>query len=289
MAVSSANILNSQITDADHRSFATAIHNLLIAIGLTQTADTGQANLATITRPAASGVSGYEMFRFNDTEQATLGCFIKVEYGSSGSSATIPGLRLSFGTGTNGAGTLVNVVLPVATVVGWDTAADTAGTSRPAFASYAEGQFILTYGLDAPNSRSVFYHIGRPRTFDGSRTTDGLFWLSYGSVTVGRARVVYRAGGGGPAVLASTNALQIVPDLLGGQDDQVGANVALWPMYIGVNGNLRFGSLFGYRAAAILIDAQQDISVFGGSKTYRAMGSVLAISGGATAIMVPYF
>lgn len=289
MAVSSANILNFQATDADHRTFATAIHNLLIAIGLTQTADTGQANLATITRPIAGSVSGYEMFRFNDTEQATLGCFIKVEYGSSASSVSMPGLRLSFGTGTNGAGTLVNVNLPVATVIGWDSVPDTAGTSRPAFASYAEGQFILTYGLDAPNSRSVFYHIGRPRTFDGSRTTDGLFWLSYGAVTAGRARIVYRAGGGGPALLATSSAIQIVPDQLGGQDDQVGANVALWPMYVGVNGNLRFGSLFGYRAAAILVDAQQDISVFGGSKTYRAMGSLLAIPGGVTAIMVPYF
>lgn len=286
MAAASASVLNYQATDADHRAFATGIHNLLVAAGLTQTADTGQANLATITRPTLGAASGFEIFRFNDTEQATLGCFIRVNYCSGTSIVTIPAIQLSVGTGTNGAGVLSSAVTPISIPGSWDSGADTPGTSRPAFASYAEGQFILTFGLDAPGNRFAFWYIGRPRAFDGSRTTDGFIWLTYGSMTQMRARVVYRAVGGGPAVYASST-LQIVPDSLVGQDDQVGANVALWPMYVGVNGNLRFGSLFGYRAAAILIDAQQDISIFGGSKTYRAMGSLL--TAGSTAIMVPYF
>jgi hypothetical protein len=141
--------------------------------------------------------------------------------------------------------------------------------------------------MDAAGGRVAFWHIGRPRAFDGSRTTDGLFFFTYTPLSANRARVVFRAGGGGPAALTTALAIQMFPDTVTGQDDQVGANVALWPMYVGVNGNLRFGSLFGYRASAILMDAQQDITVFGGSKTYRAMGSLMPV--GTVAILVPYF
>jgi hypothetical protein len=288
MAVASANVLNYQATDADHRAFATGIHNLLIAAGLTQTADTGQANLATITRPATNASSGFEVFRFNDAEQATLPLFIRVSYGSAQNSTNVPGMLIAFGTGTNGAGVLTNSTSPAAVITGWtDASLDSVGTSRPAFVSYAEGQFVLTFGMDASGGRGVFWYLGRPRAFDGSRTTDGFIWFSYGVASGIKARVVYRAGGGGPSTFLGSSSLQIVPDSMAGQDDQVGGNVALWPMYVGVNGNLRFGSLFGYRAAAILIDAQQDVNVFGGLKTYRAMGVLLTV--GQTAIMVPYF
>jgi hypothetical protein len=282
MATDARNILNYQATDADHRTFAQAIHDMLIAVGLTQTSDTGQANISTLIRPGANNVSGYEVFRFNDTEQATLGCFLKVEY-SSGAVTTSPGLRLTPGTATNGAGVLSNAIPPSSTTLVWSSATDTPAQVRPAFASYAESQLIFAFGLDPIGGRGVVVYLGRPRLYDGTRTTDGLLFL-YGGRAYGHG--VIRAGGGGPTAAISSSDLPVL-DILGGWDDQAGANVGLYPLSFAVNGNLRFASIFSYRAAAIASDSQQAVSIFGSSRNYRTLGGVVSLTD--VSLAVPFF
>lgn len=94
-------------TDAGFRAWAQKVHDALAAVGLVQTSDTGQINLTTVTAPALGAFAGYEIWRFNDAEQASHPIYMKVEYGKAGAT-TQPALRWTVGTGSNGSGTLTN-------------------------------------------------------------------------------------------------------------------------------------------------------------------------------------
>lgn len=82
----------------------------LTAIGLTQTADTGQINWATVALPGAGNTqAGFEIWRFNDTLQSTSPVFLKIDYGT-GSSTAVPMIGLTIGQGSNGSGTLTGTL-----------------------------------------------------------------------------------------------------------------------------------------------------------------------------------
>lgn len=106
MGTSTVSKVCDNSTDANFISWAKAISDAFIAFGWTRTADTGQINWGTVTRPLSGNTAqGYEIFALNDTLQATAPFYLKIEYGS-GSSTNNPGLWLTLGTGTNGAGAL---------------------------------------------------------------------------------------------------------------------------------------------------------------------------------------
>jgi hypothetical protein len=104
-------------TDADFRAWGADYKTHLAAIGCVQTADTGQINWATATRPTTpvNTAAGYEIWRFNDALQATAPIFFKLEYGTGGSTnaavgSQAPGMWLTVGTGSDGAGNITGVV-----------------------------------------------------------------------------------------------------------------------------------------------------------------------------------
>jgi hypothetical protein len=110
MATATVNKIYDNSSDANFVSWAQAISTQLAAMGWVQTADTGQINWGTVTRPTATNTAqGYEVWRLDDTLQATKPFFAKIEYGS-GSSANHPAVWITVGTGTNGAGTLTGTV-----------------------------------------------------------------------------------------------------------------------------------------------------------------------------------
>lgn len=92
-------------SNATFRAWGSALAAALAAVGLTQTADTGQINWTTVTRPGVNTAAGYEIWRFNDTLQGTAPIFLKIEYGT-GSGASTPQAWLTVGTGSNGSGTI---------------------------------------------------------------------------------------------------------------------------------------------------------------------------------------
>jgi hypothetical protein len=77
-------------------------------LGVTQTADTGQINPATVTRPGVTTMAGYVIGSFNDSLQSTSPIFFKLQFGTLGS-ATTPAMQIQLGTGSNGSGTLTGV------------------------------------------------------------------------------------------------------------------------------------------------------------------------------------
>lgn len=95
-------------SDALFRAWGLAHSNALASANpsrLTQTADTGQINWTTVTKPAAQTKAGYEIWKMTDTGLPDI--YIKIEYGIGAPvAASTCTIWVTIGTGTNGAGTL---------------------------------------------------------------------------------------------------------------------------------------------------------------------------------------
>ena len=124
-------------SDAGFRAILVEYTTRMAAVGLVQTADTGQIDTATVTRAAANSDAGYQIWRFNDSLQATAPIFIKLFWGTAGANTRFPRLRVQIGTGSNGSGTLTN---PSSVVI-----MSTASTS--AFASTLPHYYCATDGF----------------------------------------------------------------------------------------------------------------------------------------------
>lgn len=122
MSTDNATISFDNSTDAAFRAWGLRIAQAFATCGLVQTADTGQINWTTVTRDTGisgtESIRGYEMYRFNDTLQATKPIFVKFEYGHINNynnyynyfANTLPVIYITVGTATNGAGTLTGAL-----------------------------------------------------------------------------------------------------------------------------------------------------------------------------------
>lgn len=85
MATHSATINAQNDTDAHFREWASKISGQLAAMGLVKQTVTGEINLTTVTRPNPSGgaeeVKGFQIWKLDDSLQATYPVVIKIEYG----------------------------------------------------------------------------------------------------------------------------------------------------------------------------------------------------------------
>jgi hypothetical protein len=160
-------------TDAGFRTWAQKIHDALTAIGLTQTADTGQINLSTVTRPGSNDTAGgYEIWRFNDTLQATYPIFIKIEYGMNTVASNQPSLWITVGTGSNGSGTISGN--PIARRQ-FAISAATNSDGESGF-TYVDGvfAFALHGQIDVNTGRGGHFLLERFRDRDGNASGRGL-------------------------------------------------------------------------------------------------------------------
>jgi hypothetical protein len=151
----------AQITsDAEFRTWGSSINTALAALGLVQTGDTGQINWTTVTKPvAATTFAGYEIWRFNDTLQATAPVYIKIEYGTGSSGASWHGLAVTVGSGTNGAGT-INGQVGTRKVMSLQSSTATSATNHLSGANNRlqmclnSGQDNISYGMLVAIERS---------------------------------------------------------------------------------------------------------------------------------------
>lgn len=167
-------------SDATFREWVAEFIAQLIAAGLTQTADTGQINTTTVTRPGANTEGGFAMFRFNDTQQSTSPIFIRFGFGT-GAGTTSPRIQITVGTGSNGSGTITgtapytinNVNNPVAAVT---------DTLRNSYWACGEGYLSFLWKSGDSNRSSTIV----ARTVDSSGTpdADGAMIVSVGSGTL---------------------------------------------------------------------------------------------------------
>ena len=177
-----------QTSDAAFRTWVAEIITQLAAVGLTQTADTGQINTSTVTRAASSTAAGYTIWRFSDTLQSTSPIFLKLEFGSWSGGNTYPQMWVSISTGTNGAGTLNNLAgaTPLRFLCTSGNAPLSTTISYPSY--FCCDQSTIGYvGMSWKIGGSVSYynassyggfHLGRSNDSTGASTGSAVFLLT---------------------------------------------------------------------------------------------------------------
>lgn len=163
--------------DVPFRTWITEVSNSWAAVGLVQTADTGQINLATATRPSTNANAGYQIWRFNDTLQATKPIFIRIQYGTA-YSAAVPRMQVIVGTGSDGAGNLTNPTA-VFNITASATPTSTVTNYLSDF-SCSEGFFGMAWKIGSTSSVGSFFAICRSVDSDGNPDATGFSVYAFG-------------------------------------------------------------------------------------------------------------
>lgn len=154
------------------KQWAEALHNALLAIGMVQTADTGQINFASIvTLPTADTNAGYGIYELNDSLSGTHPIYLKVNYSVGQSSTAEPGFQ--FGTGTNGAGTLTGVFGSQRSVY---NAGTTGSSTTDSIFCKVDGYLLIWMFKDMTvnEAQGQILVLERARNLDGSLRGDAL-------------------------------------------------------------------------------------------------------------------
>ena len=120
-------------TNAQFQAWALQVHTAILATGLVQTADTGQIVFSTVSVPVATNTkAGYAMYAFNDSNQGSYPCYIRVDFGTA-SSLGYPSMWIQIGTSTNGAGVIGTIQSPTIQTqeIGVSYISGISGTSLP--------------------------------------------------------------------------------------------------------------------------------------------------------------
>ena len=158
----------AQETDAEFRAWGSELNAALAAVGLVQTADSGQIDWTTVTRAGSYTAAGYEIWRTADSS-----LYYKVEYGSGGSSNQ-PNLWLTVGTGSSGAGALTgqsNTWTPLtAGIPPYSTT-----TAYMSYVSASNNHLTLVWKVNAyaDTSPAGFVVVGKTVDSSGAATTTG--------------------------------------------------------------------------------------------------------------------
>lgn len=170
MAVLTYTTTISNADDAGFRAWGSELSAALAGTGLVRTADTGQINWTSVTRPAVNTAGGYEIWRFDDAMQGTAPIFIKLEFGC-GSNLLFPQIWIAVGTGSNGSGELTGSTATRASAA-LDLGIVT--SSYPTYLCVAPGFFGLLWKSGASSgSGQAFLAVGRTADAAGDSTAAG--------------------------------------------------------------------------------------------------------------------
>lgn len=101
--------LSASISNAEFQAFNTWLSAQLTACGITKTGDSGQIDPATANFPGTNNTTaGYEIREFTDTLAGTDPVVMRIDY-MRGGNANFLDIGLTFGTGSDGTGTITGV------------------------------------------------------------------------------------------------------------------------------------------------------------------------------------
>lgn len=267
MAKDQRNLLAFLSNDADFRAWGSGIAAQIAAMGLVQTADTGQINWATVARPAVSTNAGYEIWRFADSLQATKPVFIRLDYGIA-TVADRPRFAIRVGTATDGAGTLTGQLgASTFTIPGGSKAA---GTLLPSFCSGSTSRLNLFTHVDLAGSGGLYGYmifVERSKTSAGVDTGDGIVTLIVAS-SVTQYQVIPFSGAI-PAASTVNSAISLAS--ANGAISSIGPNVALSPT-VAALGKPCFASWAAYISADIPKLAPISVDHLGAPRTLLPLG-----------------
>ena len=145
---------------ANFQALMNQIHTEILAFGWVDPGDTGQVDLTAAASPGLSTFAGYRIYKTGD---ALTAIYMKVQYGE-GVATTVPALRFTFGTGTDGAGTPTGSVSAAIDVA---YGSSNAGTHR-LYMSGDTNRLMVYIGDSNASSSSTAVGISIHRIVDGS-------------------------------------------------------------------------------------------------------------------------
>lgn len=242
MTTQSWNFSIDHQSDAGFQAWGADFCAKLDAIGLVQTADTGQVDWGTVARPANNTTAGYEMRRFDDTQQTAAPIYLKFDFGTM-ASPNRPRWRVSIGTGSDGSGNLTGVLL--ADIECNPENGFATGQSLQNFFSLSDGFLGLIWGHDGiaanchrgafvicrtcdadgvPDARAAwFYHMNKANFFNAGLTS----CTQNGSINFGTGAVYNSLS------TASSHA-GIMPGFHGGSSEDGAGNTQAYPLFAAI-------------------------------------------------------
>lgn len=172
MATSQPTFAMWQANDAAFRTWVQAVIDGIVAVGLVQTADTGQIDTATVLAPVAGSTEkGYAVFAFDDSLQATYPVYIKIGFGSASLAGTIA-MTIQAGSATDGAGTLTGTVGQRLGILGGLGA----NTPQVQYFAGATNRMALAVRVGAATASGIFLFAERLKNADGTDSSDGVVY-----------------------------------------------------------------------------------------------------------------
>lgn len=206
MTTHSLSAVINQTTDEGFRAWYEIVRDGLVAVGWTQTADTGQLDPVTMIRPAVNTAAGYEIWQSPDGS-----LIAKLEPGC-GSNTSTPQMWMTFGKSTNGAGTLTGQTSTRNTVFIGTTPTSTS----TAFTTYFSGSndhlgvIFWAFSTASGSRHQGFILAGKTVDADGVATTIG-FGVARQSSLSGAMSFQSVRSDAPAATLAESNFFSLVP------------------------------------------------------------------------------
>lgn len=188
MTTATVTTVIDQTSDAGFRAWVAEFIAQLLAVGIVQTADTGQINTASVNRAAANNDAGYAVFRLDDSLQATAPIFFKVYFGS-GFNNTVPRIRVQTGTASNGSGTVSGTGSANTDTASMNNALLSTITTYTSYFCFVEGCLWWSFKVGAGSTNAAFSHYRLARTTDndGDPTAEGFIQTAVNGTGVSNA------------------------------------------------------------------------------------------------------
>jgi len=270
------------------RAWVQKVHDALTAVGMVQTSDTGQVTISTMLAPSGAGVTaGYEIWRFDDALQGVAPVFFKLEYGSGTTSGgnTVPGLWITVGKGSDGAGNITNVLFSRRTGLSGNSATMNPSGTGTGYASSGDGccLALMPFAEGFTGRQQPGFILERSRDDTGIATVDALVLVTtgiYNSLPGSQPNsAAYEAVNYADPSKSAAGAIPVlVPALVNGVALSTSTSVAagtigpVWPWIIFVPGITPFQCLTGLTFSGG--DAPSGVFTayaLGSSRKYRAI------------------
>lgn len=263
-------------SDAEFRAWGAEFASYLATVGLVQTADTGQIDWTTVTRPAGTNTNaGYEIWRFNDTMQASSPVYIRFDYGNASSTST-PRIQAQIGTGSNGSGTLTGANTTRTISVSASASFDT-NTTYPSYMCYANGCFSFFWKIGRISTATypiASMILTRTTDSDGDLDAVGLWWIiNPGSSTSRANNQIYRAASPGSGWLTYINANDYFVTINETSATDDAGNTQIFVPFMGTRAVRPFNNFAFYDPSSISDYSSFTATLVGStSRTYLATG-----------------
>jgi hypothetical protein len=247
-----------QTSDEEFRAWGKAVSDAIQLGGIVKTADTGQIDWATVSKPAAINTSqGYEIYRFADSLQSTAPVFFRLDYGS-GSDAKYASLWLTVGTGSDGNGTITGVVIDSYQITHANSGS---ATNKSIITSFTNG-LVISLIQATSGGYGMYFTLERTHDSTSADTSAGVMCNTLKGTT---KQSIYAPFSG--TVFTYANIMSLLPPTGSGAS---APDIHLYPVRFFTPGEGPVSNLCAaYFSADFATDSTYTVNFLGTDKTFR--------------------